>query len=593
MHILKIFAIGIFLSVFFPTGILSETLYVPADHATIQGALNAASDGDTIIVSSGTYNEIIDFLGKAVTLKSEEGPQATCIDGNDLGCVVSFEHDEGPDSVLKGFTIRNGLHNYGGGIRCEYSDPTLIHNIIKENRAYYGGGGLHSSFSDLTLINNVFQDNKAGRGAGAVVSGHLPTLEGNIFTLNTATGTGGGIDLSNCSADAVISNNWITDNTAADAGGGLDIAGAHPKFRNNVISGNSADEGGGIYANICIATFEDNVIENNTAVAGGGVYLLNHSRPVFRENRLTGNSAEDGGAFYFNNAYPKPVTWQFISNNVICGNTVTGRGGAVYSEDSNPVFLNNIFHDNTADQGGAFYAIASEFTSTNNTFFMNAAAEGGCMYIGAQSSPVVVNSILWNDQAPTGKEIHEAGGTPLVTYCNVEQGWPGTGNIDADPLFADPSDGDLHLLYGSPCKDQGDNAAVKIPAEDCEGDPRIAFGIADMGADEFFQHLYYTGDATPGGSIKGKIVGLPGTAPVGLLAGSGIVDPPLATAWGNFYLAPPWFLWPLVPIPAEGLLELPPATIPPATPTPLDLPLQALVGLNPDSLTNLCVVEIR
>ncbi|MHC4946319.1 MAG: hypothetical protein ACYTG7_25170, partial [Planctomycetota bacterium] len=174
----------------------------------------------------------------------------------------------------------------------------------------------------------------------------------------------------------------------------------------------------------------------------------------------------------------------------------------------------------------------------------------------------------------------------VVTYSNIEGGWSGTGNIDDDPQFVYPFENDFHLTYNSPCRDSGDNRAV-AELHDIEGNPRIAWGgTVDMGADEFYTHLYVTGDETPGGSIQGKLVGLPGTTPTGLFLGSGVLDPPLPTTWGNFHLQAPWLLIPLVPIPGDGVLVLP-ATIPTTPPAPYDLPMQALIGLEPDSLTNL------
>jgi hypothetical protein len=164
--------------------------------------------------------------------------------------------------------------------------------------------------------------------------------------------------------------------------------------------------------------------------------------------------------------------------------------------------------------------------------------------------------------------------------------------IDADPVFVDAAHGDMHLIYDSPCRDAGDNNAVQ-ESHDFEGDPRIAWGdTVDIGADEFYTHLYCTGDFTPSGAIAGKLVGRPATSPVGLFLGSGVLDLPLPTAWGSFHLQAPWLLIPLIPIPAEGVLALP-ATIPGTPPAPYDIPMQALIGLDADSLSNPWVLEVR
>ena len=100
-----------------------STWYVPDDFATIQAGIDGSSNGDTVIVRDGTYVENINFNGKAITLKSENGPATTIIDGNQAGTVVTIESGEGSDSVLEGFTVTNGSNTYGGGMWC-YSNSS-------------------------------------------------------------------------------------------------------------------------------------------------------------------------------------------------------------------------------------------------------------------------------------------------------------------------------------------------------------------------------------------------------------------------------------------------------------------------------------
>ena len=94
------------LFVVFPVAGMAATIHVPDDHGTIQEAIDASADGDTVIVRPGTYEESIKFNGKAITVQSEQGPEVTIIDSG--GRVVKFQNGEVRDSVLSGFTIRNG-----------------------------------------------------------------------------------------------------------------------------------------------------------------------------------------------------------------------------------------------------------------------------------------------------------------------------------------------------------------------------------------------------------------------------------------------------------------------------------------------------
>ena len=183
----------------------------------------------------------------------------------------------------------------------------------------------------------------------------------------------------------------------------------------------------------------------------------------------------------------------------------------------------------------------------------------------------------------------KGGKTSVYIESGCTLNW-GAGMIDADPLFVDKPNDDFHLTWYSPCKNTGDNSAV-TELYDFEGDPRIAYGTVDMGMDEFYTHLYWTGDATPGGSAALKFVGLPGTTPVQLWLGSGIMDPPLPTKYGDWYLQFPLLADVVLgPVPSpDGVLVLP-FTFPPDTPTPLSLHFQAGVGMK---LTNLSVMAVK
>ena len=143
---------------------------------------------------------------------------------------------------------------------------------------------------------------------------------------------------------------------------------------------------------------------------------------------------------------------------------------------------------------------SSSPTLTNCTFSGNSAkSRGGGMANSASSSPAMRNCIIWSNTAPNGSQIDQSGGTATVTYSDVQGGWSGTGNINADPLFvrnpspgadsvwgtADDDYGDLRLRIGSPCIDAGSNAAVPTDTTtDLAGNPRFIDvpGIRDPGA---------------------------------------------------------------------------------------------------------------
>jgi len=115
-------------------------------YASIQTAINEAANDDEVLVYDGTYYERIDFLGKAIAVKSKNGAATTIIDGSQAGSVVTFHSGEGRATLLQGFTIRNGLAESGAGINCEGSSPTVTNCDISDNTSPWGGesgGGIY------------------------------------------------------------------------------------------------------------------------------------------------------------------------------------------------------------------------------------------------------------------------------------------------------------------------------------------------------------------------------------------------------------------------------------------------------------------
>jgi len=150
--------------------------------------------------------------------------------------------------------------------------------------------------------------------------------------------------------------------------------------------------------------------------------------------------------------------------------------------------------------------------------------------------------------------------------------------------------GDFHHTFNSPCcRDSGNNITV-TELYDFEGDPRIAYGIVDMGADEFHTHLYYTGNATPGGNVSLKFIDTPKTSPVILWLGSGVLGTPIPTMFGDWFLESPILLTVgLGSIATPKGISILPFTFDPAFPA-MDISTQAGIGTK---LTNLCVMPVK
>jgi hypothetical protein len=212
----------------------ASTIHVPADQATIQGAINTAVDGDTVLVAPGTYQENIDFLGKAITVSSSGGPLVTIIDAAHHGTVVTFQTHEGLGSVLSGFTIRNGSATFGGGISLWSSSASIFGNIFDSNDEGSGGSGaaIDGCISSPLIQGNVFRNNTYDTqylsAVITIVNGSSPVILNNIFTNNPCRG------IISMGTQARILNNTIVNNAA----GIYAPAQSSQILENNIIVGN-------------------------------------------------------------------------------------------------------------------------------------------------------------------------------------------------------------------------------------------------------------------------------------------------------------------------------------------------------------------
>ena len=399
------------------------------DFDTIQAGIDAANDTDTVLVAPGEYviTEPVMFKGKAITVKSEAGPDETTIrmgtpaDSN-RGSVVVFESNENEASVLDGFTIADGKGcecsdpygerwsgSFGGGIMCWEASSTIVSCTIIQNSAV-NGAGVGCLNSDAILIDCMIMENLSQYSGGfCAASGSSPTLTDCIFKGNSATGNGGAI-MSWDDSSLTVTNCTITGNSAGNVAGGI-----------------------WCWENASI-TMTDCIIRDNSAgESGGGLVRGANSTVNMTRCAVIGNTAQGYGA------------------------------GGMDCADGSGTLTNCVIAMNTAVQwGGGLLCVypGSSTTVRNCTIWGNSGGEGGggvgC-FDGA--SATITNSIIWANTAAKGPDIflEESPTEFSITYSNVAGGqtaiaveggsilnW-GVGNIDAEPCLANPTNDDYHL----------------------------------------------------------------------------------------------------------------------------------------------------
>ncbi|UCF64038.1 MAG: right-handed parallel beta-helix repeat-containing protein, partial [bacterium] len=459
-------------------------IHVPADTMTIQGGIGLASDEDTVLVADGRYYENINFKGKKITVASHfiinrdsSHIDSTIIDGSqplhpDSGSVVLMISGEDTTSVLCGFTITGGsgtiidegteLQRLGGGILCRYEGGRIQNNIIEYNEIisdfFTGGGGIAVSSAATIgyaiIENNTIRANRIfgvlGRksGGGIFWSGNGRILKNNIY------------------------NNEVRSITDYAIGGGIrlltSLGGPHAvcRFDSNIV-------------------FQNLAISENLNAYGGGINADGH-RLYMKYNVIKGNTVQGN-----NNSFGAGVDLGYVRHgeSIIEGNYIVENlnlgpsriGGGLRLWSSTPIIQNNVIASNQAEWGAGILSQNEEqFTSINNTITNN---NHGGIQTWNNSSALVLNTIVWNN---SGIQL---GGNITTAFCNIEGGWPGTGNISSDPFFADTL---FHLSDSSNCIGFGQSkiviggATYYAPFIDFDGElrPNPIDSFPDIGAFE-------------------------------------------------------------------------------------------------------------
>ncbi len=516
-----------------------SVIHVPNDFPTIQQAIDAAADGDEIVIAAGTYSESLDLLGKSLTLTGDAGAEQTIIDASGLNDrIMRIESAAEPGVALHGLTLTGGAPQEGSGAAILVTDAALSITDchVVDNS---GGSAIHASASSVTVHESHFENNDSHEhpergGAMSLYSGSTLHAEDSTFLNNaSAQGLGGGAIFAGGAHEVVIDHCVFEANEGWHGGALLLLDVPYVTVRDSQFIGNEAvpdTDGGSSWAGAIsvraavledlgdsLITIEDCEFIDNEATYGGalGAYTAGssfdeHITPVhvsactfagnhaeimgavfhagfwipeihFVDCEMDGNTAGEGGSLVriLGGEWPlseRRVTWRRCR---IANNSVPG--GTIIDQVGGGVALgDNLLIEN--NQVETIFRGEVNLHLLNSTIAHNDVTS--LIDIDEDAQAQIYNSIAW----PFDGEPFIGGGEVVASH-SLLPGYKGDDPtvIGADPEFVNPAGGDYRLSAGSPAIGIGTNGVLddERHAHDLAGQPRIVNCAVDLGAYEY------------------------------------------------------------------------------------------------------------
>lgn len=425
-----------------------------------------------------------DWIANPTILSADIGIQGDSTD-NSYHVVYAWQVYE--EALLDGFVLRDGNadvssshYNNGGGLHMEESEFPVRNCLFRYNSAINAGGGLYMNQNQQFLIEDcIFEYNFCPNGGGMYANWAVGRMSRCTFRYNKAGNGAGGL-MSSVGGfnfyDCIFHDNLVTQG----AGGGLRLTGWSGNMINCRFERNTSRvEGGGMavyvgHGNIEKTTFLNNVttLQNASSAGGGGFFAeagLNAVRLTFKNCSFIGNISGSAGG-----------------------------GAEIYSLETR--FLNTVFSGNQAnlEGGGINWGSGTDSLRVFNCTFANNVSGlggGGIFNYNTWHSVPVWNCIFYNNVPNQVQDQPSTVFPALLEHCIVTGGYPGTANLNVNPMFLDADgtdniigteDDDLRLMVGSPAIQAGkpDTTGTYLPATDHKLEPRIVMDTVDIGAFE-------------------------------------------------------------------------------------------------------------